>query len=335
MQRLDSFASQNQVVDLGPWLQYYAFDVVGMFTFDKKFGFLEQGKDIDSIMSTIEFILAYSAIIGQVPALHLLLLGNPLLIKLMPPMEQWNQIVQFTLKAMRERAEMKPGGEYTVSNTDGKDFLSKLASSKSSEDEKMNVRDLVIALAGNVFAGSDTTAIALRAIVYYLCRYPKCLAKLADEIMKHDKDSKLSSPINFKEASAIPYLSAVIKEAMRLHPSVGLILERHVPPQGVEIEGHFLPGRSVVGVNPWVTGRNAETFPQPNEFRPERWLEVPEQELRAMDNLLEFNFGAGARKCLGRHMAWIKMMKVIPELIRRFEIEFADPEKDWHVTNHW
>lgn len=59
--------AKNSPVDLGAWLQYYAFDVVGELTFAQKLGFLERGQDVDGMMKDIEWILAYSAIFGQVP----------------------------------------------------------------------------------------------------------------------------------------------------------------------------------------------------------------------------------------------------------------------------
>jgi cytochrome P450 len=93
-----------------------------------------------------------------------------------------------------------------------------------------------------------------------------------------------------------------MKEAIRLHSSVGLILEREVPVGGVEIDGHFLKGGTIVGINPWVTNHNEDVLPDPFAFRPERWIDAFEQQTKAVDALWELNFGGGARKCVGR---WI------------------------------
>jgi hypothetical protein len=77
MSRLGELSAKP--VDLGDWMQYYAFDVVGELTFGKKLGFLEQGSDVDDILHGIEGFLKYSSRCGQVPEMHPLLLGNPLL----------------------------------------------------------------------------------------------------------------------------------------------------------------------------------------------------------------------------------------------------------------
>lgn len=92
--------------------------------------------------------------------------------------------------------------------------------------------------------------------------------------------------ISYTEAQNLPYLQAVIKESLRLCPPVGMLLERQVPPGGLEIEGfHFREGE-VVGMNPWTVGRNPAVFADPEKFRPERWLEADGQALREMGRSL-------------------------------------------------
>jgi cytochrome P450 len=72
-----------------------------------------------------------------------------------------------------------------------------------------------------ITAGSDTTAISLRAILYYLFRYPSTLRTLRAEISDKIKDGELSEPIMYQQSLRIPYLQAVLKEAMRMHPAAG------------------------------------------------------------------------------------------------------------------
>ena len=336
MSRLDGFASKDQPVDLGAWLQYFAFDVIGEVTFASKLGFLEQGKDVDGMMNAIEGMLTYAALCGQMPEVHKLLLGNPLFTMLMPAMETWNQVLVFTLKAINGRASIKRDGELINADSEGRDMLSRWAYVKSSDPNKMSTRDIIVHLSTNVFAGSDTTAIALRAIIYFLCRNPQCMDKVVSEIDAADKAGNLSATISYKESTTeLPYFHAVLKESMRLHPSVGLLMERHVPPEGVEIGGHFLKGGTVVGINPWVTNRNEDVFPDPDDFKPERWLNASEGQLKQMDTLWELNFGGGARKCIGRNISWIEMAKVVPQLLRLYEVQWTYPEKDWKICNHW
>lgn len=313
MSRLSELTSSGDSIDMGAWLQYYAFDVVGEVTFASKLGFLEKGTDIDGMMKAIEGMLTYAALCGQVPEYHKYLLGNPLFSLLMPAMETWNQVLVFTLKAINSRASIKRDGELLAADTEGRDMLSRWAYVKSSHPDKMTTRDIVVHLSTNVFAGSDTTAIALRAIVYFLCRHPAVEQKLVAELTAADANGSLSSPISYKQASTLlPYLDAVVREAMRLHPSVGLLMERHVPAGGLHIHGRFLPAGTIVGINPWVTNRDVEVFaPDPDVFRPERWIKADETQRKRMDALWELNFGGGSRKCIGRNISWIEIVSSI------------------------
>jgi cytochrome P450 len=90
-------------------------------------------------------------------------------------------------------------------------------------------------------AGSDTTAISLSATLYYLLSNPTSLAKLRDEIDHFTARGSLSKNPSFKESQEMPYLQAVIKEALRMHPATGLPLEREVPAGGATIGGYFFP----------------------------------------------------------------------------------------------
>lgn len=83
--------------------------------------------------------------------------------------------------------------------------------------------------------------------------------------------------LTWNQAQTLPYLQACLKEAMRVRPAVGLNITRLVPPEGIELDGHFLPGGTSVACNGWVLHRDRDVFGQDaDEFRPERWLEDEE-----------------------------------------------------------
>ncbi|KAF5984321.1 cytochrome P450 monooxygenase oxidoreductase [Fusarium coicis] len=331
--RLDEWATADKPIDLGAWLQYYASDVVGEVTFAQKLGFLETGADVDGMMETIEGILFYAALCGQVPEMHPFLLGNPLIPYLIPAMESWNAVLTFTLKAINSRTTIQRDGELELNGDGGRDFLSRWAALKKRDPLKMSTRDVMTHLSTNVFAGSDTTAIALRAIVYFLIKHPESMRMVVEEIDTADKSGKLSDPISYKESTGhLPYMGAVIKEAMRLHPSVGLLMERHVPPQGAEICGQFIPGGTVVGINPWVLHSDPRVYKDPESFIPERWLTADAGLLSKMENSF-LTFGAGSRTCIGKYISLMEMHKVMPQLLRRYTIKLEDPKAEWRTSN--
>lgn len=67
---------QGQPIDLSVWLQFYAFDVIASITFQRRFGFMEQRRDIDGMIGKLHAALQYSKVIGQFPGLHPWLIGN-------------------------------------------------------------------------------------------------------------------------------------------------------------------------------------------------------------------------------------------------------------------
>ena len=84
---------------------------------------------------------------------------------------------------------------------------------------------------------------------------------------------KLSKEATWKECQELPYLDAYVKEAERIHPGVGLPLERIVPSEGVTICGQYFNGGTVGGINAWVIHQDKSVFGQDAaSWRPERWL---------------------------------------------------------------
>jgi cytochrome P450 len=117
-------------------------------------------------------------------------------------------------------------------------------------------------------------------------RYPKYMTRLKSEIDEYYTSRNLTTPITYSQALEMPFLQAVIKEAGRLHPSIMYQLPRYAPPEGLTIDGIFLPSGTEVGISPLSMNRDKEIFGEDaNDFRPERWLEDPEK-ARYMDSML-------------------------------------------------
>lgn len=117
-------------------------------------------------------------------------------------------------------------------------IVSKFLDAQHREDKKAITDWDIAANAGsNIGAGSDTTAIGLVAIIYYLFRDPLILKQARDEM---DKAGLPDRP-NFQEGQKLPFLQAVIKESMRVMPGVGLPLWREVPKGGAVVCGQFFP----------------------------------------------------------------------------------------------
>lgn len=205
----------------------------------------------------------------------------------------------------------------------GRDFLSRFKEARLKDPDFISEQRVLALTVANMFAGSDTTAITLRGVFYYLLKNPSAMEKLTAELSRQSKAGKLTRDdalVRWDEVRDLPYLGAVIKEALRCHPAVGLPLERVVPPAGINLCGHHIPGGTIVGCSAWVMHRNEAIFgPAAHEFHPERWMEAPMEQQIKMNNTL-FSFGAGSRTCLGKHISQLEIYKLVPAVIRMFEV---------------
>ena len=152
-------------------------------------------------------------------------------------------------------------------------------------------------------AGADSTSIELRACFYYLIKNPAVLMKVLAEIDSADASGNLSSPVKFSESKKLPYLSACIRESIRMFPAVSMGMQRHPPIEGLEIAGKLIPNSCRVSMNPAVVQFDKHIFGNDaSEFRPERWLESSEENVKAMDKAM-LVFGAGTRTCTGQNVS--------------------------------
>lgn len=174
------------------------------------------------------------------------------------------------------------------------------------------------------FAGSETSAISLAAVFYFLIQNPACYRKLVNEIDAMVRtgiiEDRPTGLVTWAESQKLPYLDACIKEAFRLHPAPGLPLERVVPSTGVKICGEYIPGGTIVGCSAWVIHRRPEVFGDDvDAYRPERWLDVSKEKRKEMDGTM-LQFGMGARTCIGKNISLLEMYKLVPSFLRRFEV---------------
>ncbi|GKT65505.1 pisatin demethylase [Colletotrichum tofieldiae] len=314
-------------VNLGTWLHYFAFDVLGEVAFSRSFGFLAEGKDLEGAIATIDRSQAYNGIVGQVPWVDHLLRRNPLW-KLVPTFDTKNApITRIALSEMERRKPFDKESEGKLRNDDGRqDLLASLIKGHLKTPEKFTEGDVFAVAHGAIFAGSDSTASTMQSLFWHVLSYPQVQARLVTEILNAVKAGVLPATgnISWKEAQQLPYFQACLKEAMRVRPAVGLNITRVVPPEGAEFDGYLIPGGTQVAVNGWVLHRDKRIFGQDaDDYRPERWL-VDVEEAKWMERYM-FQFGGGSHVCIGRNLALLEINKAVPRLFRDFKFELTRP----------
>ncbi|KAH7089414.1 cytochrome P450 [Paraphoma chrysanthemicola] len=312
MGKLTALASKGRKFSLPNFLQWYAFDVIGEITFNESFRMMENEGDVTGMIDGIHKANNYLAHTGIIPDFH------PWIMRLQSLLGSKGALVflKYTLDQI---------DKHRVSNSKGTDgvssdsFLAKLIALQ--KEDKVSMPHILDACGSNIGAGSDTTAISLSASIYYIYHHRNVLAKLRDEIDMMAHKGLISDPITFQEAQSMPYLQAVIKESLRVHPAVGTILPRKVPKGGVKLAGTFFPEGTDVGANAWVLHYSKDIYgDDAADYKPERWLEA-KADNDSRDSMM-LAFGAGSRSCIGKNISLLEITKLLPQIVRKLDFIF-------------
>ena len=166
-----------------------------------------------------------------------------------------------------------------------------------------------------ILAGSDSTSTTLRTTFLHIVSTPRVYNKLNQDIAAAVQQGSVSFPhIKFEEAQALPYLSAVIKEGLRIFsPLHGLATKYSTAP--FEIHGKIIPPGVEIGIALYGQQRREEDWgPDVDQFRPERWLINDAAALKKQQQVLDVTFAPGKSACLGKNLALMELHKTIFEV---------------------
>jgi cytochrome P450 len=199
----------------------------------------------------------------------------------------------------------------------GNDLLSDLLRSQDTDGSAMTDQQLRDEVMTMLLAGHETTALALSWAWFLLASHP-----VAQEKLHHEVDQVLAGRLpTAADAALLPFTNNVVKETIRLYPPAWIITR--MASEQVEIGGYVVPAGSNIIVSPWVTHRDGRFFPQPEQFRPERWSADREQ---ATPKFAYFPFGGGPRICIGNSFALMEAAILLAAVAQRFQIDLV-PEQ--------
>jgi cytochrome P450 family 110 len=197
-----------------------------------------------------------------------------------------------------------------MQDTTRNDMLTLLMLARDEAGEALTDEELRDELMTLLVAGHETTATALTWALYWIHKVPEVRQQLLAELQTVD-------PGDHGALSRLPYLNAVCCETLRIYP-VGMLTFPRVTTSRVELGGYSLePGTIVIG-SIYLTHRRKEIYPDPDRFRPERFLE------RRFSPYEYLPFGGGARRCIGMTFAQFEMKLVISGILSSFELALAD-----------
>ncbi|MEV0338077.1 cytochrome P450 [Nocardia sp. NPDC050713] len=173
-----------------------------------------------------------------------------------------------------------------------------------------------------MFAGHHTTSGTAAWTVIELLRHPELLGNVVAELDELYADG---SPVSFGALRQIPRLEAVLKETLRLHPP--LIILMRVARGDFEVCGHHIAEGDHVAATPAISNRLPEDFPDPDAFDPGRYIDPNQEDI--VNRWTWIPFGAGKHRCVGAAFALMQLKAIFSILLRDWEFEMAQPSDSY------
>ncbi|XP_074321523.1 geraniol 8-hydroxylase-like [Silene latifolia] len=186
------------------------------------------------------------------------------------------------------------------------------------EDNELSLEDVMHMLMDLFIAGTDTTSNTLEWAMTELLRNPEKLAKAQDEL--DQIIGKNTTTIQESDISKLPYIQAVVKETLRLHPPAPFLIP-HKTEKDVQLCGFSIPKDAQIWVNVWSIGRDSSVWPNALSFLPERFMES-EVDFKGR-NFELIPFGAGRRICPGMPVAHRMVHLMLATLLHSFNWKHA------------
>ncbi|CAO2647542.1 Nn.00g084640.m01.CDS01 [Neocucurbitaria sp. VM-36] len=353
---------EGRKVDLAEWAHIYALDALSHVVVSKAADYTSQGSEggnkaasvtIWSCFMTIGLFPGFVNLMHSIPKVGPLLMVPACLVFGLPPPAMW-PLFGFCVPSIIERLKtldstsniQLPGDRPGFIVSHGKDLMARAKDSEDSEAPATNgsEKDLlatlmklhhdkearfppswVLGIALTTFAaGHETMMFMLAGCIYHTFTSPSILQRLRTD-MAHENVTKTSGYTEI--VTKLPLFLAVMKESMRLWPSVGFILPRNVPAStGATVSNTFLPPGTTMAISLWATHYDADLFPRPEMFDPDRWLadgtEAKKKEIGRLEGLW-MGFGGGSRSCVGQHLARFFVVKILARLVLEFDVEIS------------
>jgi sterol 14-demethylase len=208
-----------------------------------------------------------------------------------------------------------------------RDMLDVLVSIKDEEGElRFSADEITGMFISLMFAGHHTSSGTSSWTLIELLRHPDIYADVSAELDSLYADGQ---EVSFHALRQIPKLENVLKETLRLHPP--LIILMRVAQDEFEVDGYPIHKGDYVATSPAISNRIAEDFPDPDRFDPDRYLKPREEDI--VHRWTWIPFGAGRHRCVGAAFATMQIKAIFSVLLREYEFEMLQPA-DSYCNDH-
>ncbi|KAK0712207.1 cytochrome P450 [Apiosordaria backusii] len=324
--RIAEFAGTGKVIDLGAAISAFQRDVSTDFVLGKNYNNLDQpdfgvGMTLfmqggGSMWRLTKHIRWYGPAMLSIPKDFLIKNADPDTANFMRYAK-----AKETARLLKDAASYKPDDDAP------RTIVHEIFDSDLPPEDK-TVKRVFSDVATVTGAGFETTSSVLRLIIYYVFSSPMILGQLRAELAEAaEKSTAPDYSIPLHKLEKLPYLTAVLKEGMRLSPAIATRSQRIAPDRDLIYDKYRIPAGTPVGMTVLFMHMDEKLYPHPQRFDPGRWA-IPQT--RKSSEKAYAPFSRGTRICLGMHLAWAEMYMVVAALVRGFEFDFQGLTLDDH-----
>ncbi|KAL4760661.1 cytochrome P450 [Aspergillus foveolatus] len=279
---------RDLTLDFRSWTNHFTVAAIANIGLSEDLGFLEQGSDK----------ISSESMDGQVKN-RLSKVLSPYYRNLWKLDADWNGIVYS--RATRRLKRYLSGEKLD-------DFFTAMMEDKKGAAHNLEMGEIVAEISIMMNAGSDTIAIALRNVLFFLLKNTRCMARLREEIDEVLDGDEIVAP--YSKVKHLSYLRACLDESLRMLPPVIFGLPRRTLPEGTTILGEHVAGDTSVSISAYVVHHDESVYKDNNTYLPERWLG---EEGKSLQSYL-IPFSTGARGCIGRNISYLEQTVVLASL---------------------
>ncbi|KAI1422723.1 cytochrome P450 [Xylaria sp. FL1777] len=321
LEKLRISFEEKQPVDMNRIFKGVTVDTIMRLMFDKAFGLIDSPEEEPDFVKTMRMFAENFPWQKHFPILNTIsvIIPQSWADYLVPGYARFRQQCSKWLDEVSERHKQ---GVFTAE--DGRATIFDLFLKPNPEKGQLELgKDVLIDEAfAFCFAGTDTTSYALSMGSYYLMSNPSKLEKMRAELstVPTNEDGLLQ----YKDIRNLPYLSATIKEILRLACPVPGITPRVVPEEGMTVAGYYLPKGTIISLSMRMVHFNETVYEKPYEFIPERWLGESGKEL----DKWFVTFSKGPRMCLGLNMTYLETYLCFANFFNKFNFELYKTDEN-------
>ncbi|KIX93474.1 uncharacterized protein Z520_10894 [Fonsecaea multimorphosa CBS 102226] len=305
--KFDAYAGKE--IDVGAFIDYFGFDAMADLAFNETFSFIEN-EDSGELAVLVRKGLKMTELVRNVQWLAPIFKYLP-----MDPEDkaQTERFARTSAEHFEKRLAMgtKPTDLFTY-------LLAHDENGKTLAKKDLESDSPVI-----IVAGSDTTAVCLSFVFYFVSKDPAIQKRLIEEVDKAWAEHGAGLGGRSLGPDKMPYLNGVINESLRMAPPAPNGNQRTTPEGGCVVSGRYLPANTQVSCQPTFMAHDARSFTKPELFAPERWIDEERNPAWTHDTRSFIPFSAGQYICPGKALAYLEMRLLLAHVFKDFWFEMA------------